>query len=83
MARRVIAPGTQMQVHLAALPLDLVDLALAVLATQLHRQQLGVPRSTLQPAQQLPTVIDPAERASAVSEIPWRRRAGWCYGRRT
>jgi hypothetical protein len=34
-----------MQVHPAALALDLNDLALAVvLAPRLHRQQLGIPR---------------------------------------
>jgi len=34
-----------MQLHLTALALDLVDLALAILlAARLHRQQLGLPR---------------------------------------
>ena len=31
MARRVVSSGTEMQVHPAALPLDFIDLALAIL----------------------------------------------------
>jgi hypothetical protein len=41
-----------MQVHPAALPLDLIDLALAVvLTTGLERQQLSVPRERLERGQ--------------------------------
>jgi hypothetical protein len=48
-APQVIAAGTKMQVHPAALPVDLVDLTFAViLAAGLERQQLRVPREPLQ-----------------------------------
>ena len=39
LASRVVSPGAKMEVHPAALPLDLVDLAFAVLlAAGLERQ---------------------------------------------
>src|SRR5688500_9310507 len=42
-SRRVVPAGAEVQVHPAALPLDLVDLAFAVvLASGLEREQLGV-----------------------------------------
>jgi hypothetical protein len=42
---RLVAPCPEVQVYAAALPLDLVDLSLAVLlAAGLEREQLGVPR---------------------------------------
>jgi hypothetical protein len=51
-SRRVVPVGAQVQVHPAALPLDLVDLALAVvLTTGLERQQLSVPRERLERGQ--------------------------------
>jgi hypothetical protein len=43
-----------MQMQPATLPLDLVDPALAALATRLRRQLLGVPRQPLQHSQQIP-----------------------------
>jgi hypothetical protein len=50
--RWVVAAGTKVQVHPAALPLDLVDLAFAVvLAAGLEGQQLGVPRECLEGCQ--------------------------------
>jgi hypothetical protein len=49
------------EVHPAALPLDLVDLALAViLATGLEGQQLGVPREGLEAVSMSRTVMHPA-----------------------
>jgi hypothetical protein len=58
--RRVVPAGAEVQVHPAALPLDLIDLALAVvLATRLERQQLGVPRKRLECCQQVFTVMRP------------------------
>ena len=47
-SRRVVPAGAEMQVHPAALPLHLIDLALAViLAAGLEGEQLGVPRERL------------------------------------
>jgi hypothetical protein len=44
-SRRVIPVGAEVQGLPAALPLDLIDLALAVvLATSLERERLRVPR---------------------------------------
>jgi hypothetical protein len=50
----VVSRDTEVQVDVAALPLDLVDLALAVVLTaSLERQHLRVPRKLLQRAQHL------------------------------
>ena len=50
----VVSPDAEMQLDPAALPLDLVDLALAVLlAARLERQHLRVLREVLQPSQHL------------------------------
>jgi hypothetical protein len=47
--RRVVASGAEVQVHPAALPLDLVDLALAVFfAARLERQDLQIPGEALE-----------------------------------
>jgi hypothetical protein len=44
-SRRVVSADAEMQVHPAALPLDLIDLAFAVvLAAGLERKQLRIPR---------------------------------------
>jgi len=46
---RLVSPDAEMQVHPAALPLDLIDLALAVLlAASLERQHLDVPWDVLE-----------------------------------
>jgi hypothetical protein len=46
---RLVAAGAQVQEDAAALPLDLIDLALAVvLTTGLEGQQFGVPRERLE-----------------------------------
>jgi hypothetical protein len=51
-SRRVVPADAEVQVHPAALPLDLIDLALAVvLTTGLERQQLSVPRERLERGQ--------------------------------
>jgi hypothetical protein len=53
-SRRIIAAGAEVQVHPAALPLDLIDLALAVvLAAGLEGKQLRVARKYLEGSQQL------------------------------
>jgi hypothetical protein len=52
--RRLVAPNPGVQVHLAALPLNLVDLALAVvLAARLEGQQLSVLRQPLEASKQV------------------------------
>jgi hypothetical protein len=49
---RIVAPHAEMQVHLAAPALDLVDLALAVLLTpSLERQHLRIPRELVEGGQ--------------------------------
>jgi hypothetical protein len=49
---RVVPTDAEVQIHPAALPFDLVDLALAVvLTTGLERQQLSVPRERLERGQ--------------------------------
>jgi hypothetical protein len=51
-SRRVVAAGAEMQIHAAALPLDLIDLALAVVfAAGFEGQYLGVPRERLEGCQ--------------------------------
>ena len=51
-SRRVVPSGTQVQVHPVALPLDLIDLALAViLAVGLEGEQLGVSGERLEGCQ--------------------------------
>ena len=58
--RRVVPPGTKMQVHPAALPLDLIDLALAVVLTPgLERKELGVPRNAWRAVTKSRTVMRP------------------------
>jgi hypothetical protein len=52
--RRVVASGPEMQVHAAALPLDLVELALAVVLTAgLEGEHVCVPREALELGEQL------------------------------
>jgi hypothetical protein len=51
---RLVPPGSELQVDLAALELDVIDLALAVLLTaSLECQHLRVPRELLQRGQHL------------------------------
>jgi hypothetical protein len=53
-SRRVVPAGAKVQVHPAALPLNLVDLAFAVvLAASLEREQLRVTRERLDCCQQV------------------------------
>jgi hypothetical protein len=54
-SRRVIPAGAEVQVDSAALPLDIVDLAFAiVLAPRLKGEQRGVPRERLKGRQHVP-----------------------------
>jgi hypothetical protein len=69
-SRRVIPAGAQVQVHPAALRLDLIDLALAVvLAAGLEGEQLRIPRERLEGGQHVsnchaPSVAAPAQSVS-------------------
>ena len=51
---QVVQAGAEVQVHPPALPLDLIDLALAaVLAAGLEGEQLRIPRECLEGCQQV------------------------------
>jgi hypothetical protein len=67
LASVVLAPGAEMEVHPAALPLDLVDLAFAVLLPAgLEGEQFCVPRQPLQRGQQACTVMRSGWRIKGV-----------------
>jgi hypothetical protein len=54
-SRQVVPAGAKVQVYPAALPLHLIDLALAVVvAAGLEREQLGVARKRLECCQHVP-----------------------------
>jgi hypothetical protein len=51
---RIVAAGAQVEIHLAALPLDLIHLAFAVLlAAGLEGKQFSIPRERLEGCEQL------------------------------
>jgi hypothetical protein len=64
-SQRVVSAGAEVQVHPAALPLDLVDLAFAVvLAAGLECEQLCIPRERLECRQHVPYCHAPSVAAS-------------------
>ena len=72
---RVVAAGAEVQVHPAALPLDLIDLALAVvLAAGLEGEQLGVPRERLEGCQHV-SYCHALSVALQALEVVFNRRA--------
>jgi hypothetical protein len=74
---QVVPAGTEVQVHPAALPLDFIKLAFAVVLTAgLEREQLRVSQKALQFGEHLVLSSTQSSEPSAISEAPCRSCRG-------